>query len=359
MKRRLDPDTFAQHLGKTSSLDPLYIMSGDEPLLITEATDALRQAAKTAGYSERSSFVMDARSDWSEIDGAMQNLSLFGDRRLVEIQIPTGKPGKTGAEALQALCERSVNAPSEDVICVISLPRLDKTSKSSKWATALWKNATVLEVPLIQRTELPHWIGQRLARQKQSADPPALAWITDHVEGNLLAAHQEIMKLGLLYPEGTLAQGDVEQAVLNVARYDVFSLRDAMLSGQAGRALTILLGLKAEGEALPLVLWAIAEEIRILSRLSLAKQQGQPTTELMRSHRLFGQRETLARRALDNVPPALWAAAIQHAHDIDRLIKGLNVPGRLADPWEELARLALRMALATSSHPAHSTRHAT
>lgn len=351
MARKLDPDVFVKNLEKASTLDTLYVISGDEPLLVTEAVDALRQAARRAQYTERSRFVMDARSNWSEIDGALQNLSLFGDRRLVEIQMPSGKPGKVGADTLIRLAEHQSHTADEGVSCVVSLPRLDKAGRSSKWATALWQSAIVVEVPLIQRNDLPRWINRRLARQNQSVDSATENWIADRVEGNLLAAHQEIMKLGLLYPEGHIEGQNVERAVLNVARYDVFSLRDAMLSGQSARALKILSGLKAEGEALPLVLWAVAEEIRILSRLAIAQQQGQPLGELMRSHRLFGPRETLARRALGAVSPAVWAASIQHAHDIDRLIKGLNVNGRLSDPWEELARLVLRIALVTSNKP--------
>lgn len=359
MPRRLDPDTFSRSLEKANALDALYVISGDEPLLVTEATDALRQAARNALYTERSSFIMDARSDWAEVDGAMQNLSLFGDRRLIEIQIPTGKPGKNGAEALINLAKRQVDTGDEGVSCVVSLPRLDKAGRASKWATALWQSATVVEIPLVQRHDLPQWIGRRLARQNQSTDTATEHWIADRVEGNLLAAHQEIMKLGLLYPEGRLDPSEVERAVLNVARYDVFSLRDSMLSGQSARALKVLSGLKAEGEALPLVLWAVAEEIRILSRLSLALRQGRPLSELMRTHRLFGQRETIARRALETVKPAVWAASIQHAHDIDRLIKGLSVNGRLPDPWDELARLVLRISLATSNKPNQSPRQAT
>lgn len=358
MPRRLDPDTFSRSLEKADALDALYVISGDEPLLVTEATDALRHAARKAHYTERNSFVMDSRSDWSEVDEAMQNLSLFGDRRLVEIQIPAGKPGKNGADALTGLAKRQSGAHDDGVSCVVCLPRLDKASRSSKWATTLWQLATVVEIPTVQRHDLPQWIRQRLARQNQSTDPETANWIADRVEGNLLAAHQEIMKLGLLYPEGELNPQDIERAVLNVARYDVFSLRDSMLSGQPTRALKVLSGLKAEGEALPLVLWAVADEIRILSRLSLARQQGRPINELMRTNRLFGQRETIARRALETVTPAVWVASIQHAHDIDRLIKGLNVNGRLPDPWEELARLVLRIALATSNKPNQSPRHA-
>ncbi|RYF56240.1 MAG: DNA polymerase III subunit delta, partial [Comamonadaceae bacterium] len=171
-----------------------------------------------------------------------------------------------------------------------------------------------------------------------------LQWMADKVEGNLLAAHQEIQKLALLFPEGMLAAQDVESAVLNVARYNVFGLRDAMLAGDAARTIRMLEGLKAEGEALPLVLWAVGEEVRILARIAQARQDGQDTSSVMRRLRVFGNHERLALQALARVPAKSWPMAVQHAHDVDRLIKGLSVPGRLGDPWEEMMRLALRVA---------------
>ena len=186
----------------------------------------------------------------------------------------------------------------------------------------------------------------RLARQNQRADNATLQWMADKVEGNLLAAHQEIQKLGLLYPEGQLAAEDVERAVLNVARYDVFGLRDAMLAGDIARTIRMIDGLRAEGEALPLVLWAVGEEIRLLARIAEARALGQDANGLMRRLRIFGAHERLALQALSRVQPAVWPAAVQHAHEVDRLIKGLSVPGRLSDPWEEMTRLALRVAAA-------------
>src|SRR5690606_30219804 len=180
----------------------------------------------------------------------------------------------------------------------------------------------------------------------QRADSATLQWMADKVEGNLLAAHQEIQKLALLYPEGQLAAEDVERAVLNVARYDVFGLRDAMLAGDAPRTARMIAGLRAEGEALPLALWAVGDEIRLLARVAEARASGQDAGALMRRLRIFGAHERLALQALGRVPSHAWPAALQHAHDVDRLIKGLAVSGRLSDPWEEMTRLALRVAAA-------------
>src|SRR5690606_34122755 len=290
--------------------------------------------------------VMDARSDWSAVTAATQSVSLFGDRRVLEIKLPTGKPGKTGADTLARLAAQAATQPDPDTLVVVALPRLDKATRAAKWAQALAQGGVMVELPSIERGRLPAWIGARLARQNQRADSATLQGMADKVEGNLLAAHQEIQKLALLYPEGQLAAEDVERAVLNVARYDVFGLRDAMLAGDAPRTVRMIAGLRAEGEALPLVLWAVGDEIRLLARVAQARAAGQDAGALMRRLRIFGAHERLATQALGRVPARAWPAAVQHAHEVDRLIKGLSVPGRLSDPWEEMTRLALRVAAA-------------
>lgn len=348
MTRGLDVEGLMQRLEHQQqageSLDGVYVISGDEPLLVTEALDALRALAGRAGYAERTSLVMDARSDWGAVTGATRNISLFGDRRLIELKIPGGKPGKTGADTLTALVQQFASGALTDTFLTISLPRLDRATRSAKWATALQQGGVFIEVPTIGRPQLPVWIGHRLARQGQQLERESLEWMSDKVEGNLLAAHQEILKLGLLYPEGPITPDQVREAVLNVARYDVFSLRDAMLSGDAERALRILAGLRAEGEGLPLVLWAVGDEIRLLARLADIQADGRDVSAAMRQHRVFGSREQLLRQALRRLPARIWPVAVQHAHDVDRLIKGLKVAGRLDDPWDELARLVLRVA---------------
>jgi DNA polymerase-3 subunit delta len=329
-----------------AQLSALYVVMGDDPLLTIEAADGLRATAKAAGYLDRTSFLMDARGDWSALGVSAQSGSLFGDKQLVEISLPTGKPGKQGAEALISLAARSKGVTNGDVLTIVSLPRLDKASRDSKWASALFSAGTMVDLANIERAQLPKWIEQRLARQKQRAEPTTLEWLADKVEGNLLAAHQEILKLGLLFDEGLLPADAVEQAVMNVARYNIFGLRDAMLVGDVPRLVRMMGGLKAEGEALPLVLWAIGEEIRTLARVSQAQAAGQDLTSVLRSQRVFGTHEGLARQALSRVAARSWPAAVQHAHEVDRLIKGLPVAGRLQDPWEEMTRLAMRVAAA-------------
>ncbi len=345
----MDADRLIQSLGRPGTkLTALYVVTGDDPLLTIEAVDALRAIAKSAQYLDRTSFVMDARSDWSSLAVASSSGSLFGDKQLLEISLPTGKPGKQGADALIALAGRCKNQTDPEVLTIVSLPRLDKTTRDSKWATTLLSAGTTIETASIDRTQLPDWIAKRLARQSQQVDANTLQWLADKVEGNLLAAHQEILKLGLLFDPGMISGEDVEQAVMNVARYDVFGLRDAMLAGDIPRMVRMMNGLKAEGEALPLVLWAIGEEIRTLARASQASASGQDMSSVLRSQRIFGQHERLARQALGRVAPRNWPAAVQHAHEVDRLIKGLQVPGKLQDPWEEMTRLAMRVAVTSA-----------
>ena len=329
-------------------LPALVVITGSEPLLVLETGDALRALARDQGFTEQHRFVMDARSDWQAIFGAAASGSLFGDKQMVEIALPGGKPGKTGASALEALADQCAGQSANEVLTVVKLPGLDKTTRQTRWATNLFNTAHVITLPDISRQALPGWIGERLAKQQQQMGPEALQWLAERVEGNLLAAHQEIQKLALLYPEGEISLSQCQSAVLNVARYDVFALRDAMLEGDGARMLRVLRGLKAEGEAPPLVLWAIAEEIRTLDRVNRALEQGQPLSAAMKANRLFGPREQRARAALNRVAAARWRRAVAHAHDVDRLIKGIAVPGRLTDAWHELERLGMSIAAGRS-----------
>lgn len=332
-------------LSSSQPLPALVVITSNEPLLVLEASDQLRDRARKEGFTEQYRFVMDARSNWQAVFEAGSSGSLFGDRQYVEIALPSGKPGKTGGDALLKLIDRNKGqATACEVMTVIKLPALDKATRETRWAKALFAAAAVIDLPDITRAHLPDWIAQRLAGQRQSMHADGLQWLADRVEGNLLAAHQEILKLGLIYPEGDIDLSQCQAAVLNVARYDVFDLRNAMLEGDSRRMLRVMWGLRAEGEALPLVLWAVGEEIRTLARISDAAQAGEDVSSAFRSQRVFGQHEQLARQALRRVAPSRWRRAVAHAHDVDRLIKGLTVKGRLADPWQEMARLALSIS---------------
>ena len=333
------------HLSK--GLKPLYLLHGDEPLLQQEAQDAIRASAGERGYSERSSYtVQGAHFDWSAVLAAGGSLSLFADRQIIDIRIPSGKPGKDGSAALQQI---AANAQGNDsVLTLVSLPRLDKATRSSAWFTALEGAGVGIAIEPIVREQLPGWIATRLAAQGQrvavgSEGQHTLQFFADRVEGNLLAAHQEIQKLALLYPAGELSAEQVESSVLNVARYDVFQLSEAVLAGQAARVQRMLDGLRAEGEAEVLVHWALAEDIRALKRVKDAMNAGKPLPMALRENRIWGNKERLYERLLPQASDAQLARLLQSAHVVDGIVKGLKAPDWPQDAWQALQRLALQL----------------
>ncbi len=333
-------------------LRPLYTLHGDEPLLVQEAADAIRAAAKAQGHSERSVHTVGAHFDWGLVLAACGSLSLFSDKQLVEVRIPTGKPGKDGSQALQQLAELAPGLDSTLVLVV--LPRLDKATRSSAWFTALEGAGASVQIDPIDRRALPAWLAQRLQQQGQrveggAAGQATLQFFADRVEGNLLAAHQEIQKLGLLYPPGELSQAQVEQAVLNVARYDVFKLSEAVLAGQLPRAQRMLDGLQAEGVAEVLVHWALAEDIRGLARVRSAVDAGRPLPMALREQRVWGVKEKLYERALPRLESLTLANLLAAAHQVDGVVKGLPQPGWPSDGWQALQRLAQRFGEACGS----------
>lgn len=318
----------------------LITVASDEALLAQEAQDAIRATARAVGYSEREVLQADARFDWSRLAQATQGLSLFAERRIVDLRLPTGKPGLAGAAALEALAQNL----ADDTLMMIALPRLDRRARETRWVSALERAGILLEIDSVDRARLPRWIGERLARQQQSAAEDALVFIAERVEGNLLAAHQEIAKLGLLYPAGELTLAQVADSVLNVARYDVFQLPLAMLAGDAPRVQKTMAGLRAEGEAIPLVLWAITEELRMLIRVKSQVDAGRPFAMAARENRLWGPRERLVERALGRIDVGRLGRAVARAATVDRLAKGLRAPRADSDPWLELTDLALELA---------------
>ncbi|MEO8298417.1 MAG: DNA polymerase III subunit delta [Burkholderiales bacterium] len=334
----------------SKGLRSLYTVHGDEPLLAQEVTDTLRAAARAAGYTERQVHtVAGAHFDWSSLLGAASEMSLFADKQLIEIRIPSGKPGKDGSEALQRYCQ--LNTQGDEVITLVQLPRLDRTQLSSAWFTALDGAGVTVRVEPVERRALPAWIAQRLATQQQhvedgEAGERTLAFFADRVEGNLLAAHQEIVKLGLLHPPGTLGFEQIEQSVLNVARYDVFKLGEAVLAGQVGRALRMLDGLQAEGEAAVLVHWTLAEDIRILRRVKAAVLQGRPLPMALREARVWGAKEKLVERLVPRLNAAALDELLAAALICDGLVKGLRHPLWPTDAWDGLRRLVLMVQAA-------------
>jgi DNA polymerase-3 subunit delta len=347
---QLAANQLANHLQR--GLKSLYTLHGDEPLLQQEALDTIRTVARAQGYTERSSHtVAGAHFDWSEVLAAGGSLSLFADKQIVEIRIPSGKPGKDGSVALQQLAEGAQG--NDAVLTIVLLPRLDKMTKSTAWFAALENCGVTLQMDPIERNALPQWIAQRLGAQGQrveagEAGQRTLQFFADRVEGNLLAAHQEIQKLLLLYPPageggGVLTFEQVESAVANVARYDVFKLSEAVLAGQAMRVQRMLDGLQAEGEAEVLVHYTLSEDIRALKRVKDAMGQGRPLPIALREQRIWGPRERLFERVLPRLSDAALSQLLQAAHVVDGIVKGLKHPDWPSTGWQALHKLALEL----------------
>ena len=323
------------HLAR--ELRSLYAIHGDEPLLSLEAADAIRARARAGGFSQRTVLLAERGFDWSELAASAASLSLFGERRLIELRIPSGKPGTEGAQVIERFCG---DLPP-DTLALVMLPRLDRAGQTAPWFQALEANAVLVNVFPVERSRLPEWIVSRLARQKQRASPDTLRFLADCVEGNLLAAHQEIQKLALLLPPGELDFDAVCEAVMNVARYDASKLAEAMLSGNCARLARMLEGLRGEGEAPPRVLWLLAEEIRAVCRVQDGIAAGRSLGEVLREARVWGDaRQALVGKAARKFSRNALLSALEHAAGVDRIVKGV-VKG---DAWDELLQLGLRFA---------------
>jgi DNA polymerase-3 subunit delta len=335
---QLKAEQLGQHLAR--ELKPLYVVHGDEPLLALEAADAIRAGARAAGYTLREVFTVERGFDWSALDHAAAGMSLFGDRKLIELRIPNGKPGTEGAAAIERHCARL----ADDAVTLVTLPRLDRAGQNSAWFAALAQAGVVVNVFPVDRAHLASWIAGRLARQKQKAPEPARAFIADGVEGNLLAAHQEIQKLGLLHPEGALTEEQVRDAVLDVARYDVYQVTESMLGGDRARLARILEGLEGEGEAPNRVLWVVSDDVRAVLRVKAGIAAGRPVDQLLRESRVWGEpRTTLVSRAARRLSAAALERALAQAAAIDRMVKGLAK----GNPWDEMLRLGLGLQAAS------------
>lgn len=318
-----------------SELKPVYVVYGDEPLLVIEAADAIRAAARRQGFDEREVLTALSGFNWNELHQAAGNMSLFGGRKLIDLRIPTGKPGREGSTAIQDYCAR----PSPDALLLVTLPGLDWSEEKAVWLKALGDAGVAIKLIPPNLAELPAWLSGRLKRQNQSADSDAMRFVAERVEGNLLAAHQEILKLGLLYPAGELSLSQVQDAVLNVARYDLDGLREALLSGDAARLTRTLDGLQQEGEAPPLVLWAMTEEIRALAIVKAGQKENKALDQLLKEARVWGPRQAPFRRALQRLQADTVNTALTDAARIDRLIKGIEI----GEIWNDFLRLGLRL----------------
>ncbi len=335
---KLNPGQLKKHL--QGPLSPVYVVSGDEPLLCQEACDAIRAAAREQGYGERQVFHADASFDWGRLHEAGASLSLFSERRLIELRIPNGKPGDKGAAALLDYLAR----PAEDTLLLISLPRLDGSAQKTKWAKALidGPDSQYLQIWPVELNALPQWIRQRLADAGCSATPEAVELIAARVEGNLLAAAQEVEKLKLLAEDGRIDAGTVQAAVADSARFDVFGLVETVLTGDASHALRMLAGLRGEGVEALFIVAMLARELRQLAGLALLNSQGVPLEKAFASARppIWDKRRPLVSRALQRHPAQRWNQLLGIAQRVDAQVKGQE-PG---DPWDSLAQLCLEFA---------------
>lgn len=332
----LSPDRLADQLAR--GLAPLYVLWGEEPLTLLEAEDAIRAAAIQAGHGERKVHTVQGKFDWNRVFAGSDNLSLFASKSLLEIRIPSGKPGVEGGKALEKLAA----ALPPDTLTLISLPGLEWKSTKSKWFGALAAAGTVIQSRPVERAQLPAWIGRRLAARGFKAAPDALNYLAERVEGNLLAAKQEIDKLALLLPPGPLSLADIQQAVVDVSRFEPEQLQDTLFSGDWARYTRILDSLRQEGEAPPVVLWQVAAAIRLLLRLKWGLERRESLSQLMAAARVWDKRRPAVETGLKRHARAPLQDALRACALVDRQIKGA-APG---DPWISLAGISLILSKA-------------
>lgn len=330
----LSADRLAEHLGR--ELAPLYVLWGEEPLTLLESEDAIRAAALQAGHSERQVHTVQGKFDWSRVFSGNENFSLFASKRMLEIRIPSGKPGVEGGKALEKLAGR---LPA-DTLALVSLPGLEWKSTQSKWFGALAAAGVVIQARPVERAQLPAWINRRLTAKGFAADKDALAYLAERVEGNLLAARQEIDKLSLLLPAGRLSLEAAQQAVMDVSRFEPEQLQDVLFQANWPRYNRILYSLRQEGEAPPVVLWQIAAAIRLLLRLKWGMERQEPLPRLLAAARVWEKRRPLVEAGLKRHGRKALEQALRTCALVDRQIKGAEQ----GDPWVSLAGISVTLA---------------
>lgn len=316
-------------LGGQRELAPIYLISGDEPLQVGEAADLVRRRAREAGFATREVFEAVRGFDWGQLQAAGNNLSLFGDQRLFDLRLP-GSPGREGGDALRAYAE----ALPPDVILLITAPRFDAQAQKSRWFSALDRAGVTVVVYPPDAKQLPRWIDDRMRSRALEPTREAIALLAERVEGNLLAAAQEIDLLSLLHGTGKVDAETVLRVVTDSARYDVYNLVDTVLEGRIGRAQRVLNGLRGEGVATALVLWAVTREVRALCAMAADAANGRPLGQIFSAHRVWQRRQPLVRAALRR-DLAHWRLGLRGCARCDRVIKGQEV----GSAWHELGVL--------------------
>lgn len=341
----ISPDQLAARL--TQRLSPVYLIAGSEPLQLGEAAESIRRAARERGFCERTLLETGPEFDWSALSGAMGSLSLFAERRLIELRIAATKAstktdsvGREGSDAIRRCLER----PTDDVLLLIIAPGLDWKALKAKWAQAIEQVGVVVQVREPQGRQLDQWLDARLRRAGFIPTAEAVALLAERVEGNLLAADQEITKLGLVLEPGAIDAQRLLSAVVDNARYGVFDLADAALAGERARVAKVLEALRAEGTAEPLVLWALAREVRKLAAISFARARRRPLSPVLKAHQVWETRKAAVMAAVDRLPlEHLWTLVARCA-DADLAIKGRAA----GDPWQLFGSIAEGLAAAPS-----------
>ena len=325
----------ATSAGAGGDLPPVVLIASSEALLRVEAADRLRAQARAAGYTEREIFEVDARFDWSQVQASCAAMSLFASRRIVELRIASGKPNKDGVEWLQDYCRN----PAPDVLLLILCEDWSKKHEGA-WFTAVQKAGRAQVLWPIKVHEMSGWLGQRLRAQGLEASRDALELLVDRVEGNLLAAAQEVDKLALLRPEGRIDVDFMANAVADNARYDVFGLSDAAIGSAAQRALQMLAGLRAEGEAVPALVSWLSGQVQQLLRVAEAKSRGANVESALQAAGVWSSRQGPFKKALARGDVAHFEALLAQCAKIERIGKGREQ----GDGWRELERLLVALA---------------
>lgn len=337
---KLRIDQLDKHLKQAFA--PVYLVSGDETLLVEESCDAIRQQAQKAGFNERERYYVDNQFDWSQLSSASASMSLFGEKKLIELRLEKSKPGDKGSKAI---CEYLDN-PSDDNRLLITTPKLDTSTQRSKWVKTIEKTGQWLPIWPVSIAQLPRWLEQRIKRAGLTADSHCIELLATRTEGNLLAAQQEIEKLKLLSIDGYLTPELISGAVADSARYDIFGLIDKALYGDARSAVKNLQGLKSEGTEAPVILWGLAREIRTLIAIAIGVQQGQSFSWVAKQAGVWEKRQPLVQQALRRLPIKQLDILLRQANAIDKSIKG----ARKSDPWNELLDLVLNFSGSQSLH---------
>lgn len=331
---KLRPEQLSGHLKK--GLSPVYLITGDEPLLSEESSDLLRQHLQQQGFSEREVLHVDGSFSWEYLLECANALSLFAEKKIIELRLGSSKLNKKSSEILREY----LNNPAPDNILFIIADKLDGTAKKSAWFKAIDSTGVIVEVWPVEADQLPNWIRQRAAQIELKLDDEAIQLLCDRIEGNLLAAKQELSKLSLLFPNQVVTADDVINAVSDSSRYDIYGLTEAALQGQASRCCKILQVLRQDGTEPPVVLWALSKELRSLAAIQQAQNNGQSFDAICQRERIWGKRKPLARKASQRISGAQINQALQQCAEVDKIVKGMAV----GDAWLLLTSISLTLA---------------